>query len=79
MAILFERDYNIRLMDLPTGVKGLVKEKGDYYTIVLNSRLTWEQNRKTFRHDYDHLEDNDYEKSDVDAIESISHKKGGLT
>lgn len=79
MAILFERDYNIRLMDLPPRVKGLVKEKGDYYTIVLNSRLTWEQNRKTFMHDYGHLEDDDYEKSDADAVESVSHKKGELT
>ena len=70
MSLLFERDYGIRLMDLPTGVKGFVKEKDDYYTIVINSRHTWEQNRISFNHETDHLEGNDYESNNADAIEA---------
>ena len=74
MAILFERDYNIRLMDLPPRVKGLVKKKDDFYTIVLNSRLTWEQNRISFKHELNHLEGNDYEEEDVGVTETKAHK-----
>jgi len=73
MAILFERDYNVRLMDLPPRVPGFVKKKDEYYTIVLNSRLTRERNQETYEHDRDHLENDDYEKDNADVIEKHSH------
>ena len=72
--LLEERDYGVRLTDLPPAVKGIVKEDPDYDTIVLNARHTWEQNRISFKHEIDHLEGNDYEGEDVDAIEAKAHK-----
>lgn len=44
------------LMDLPTSVRGLVfhDDDGDP-VIVLNARLTREANRKTYKHERDHI------------------------
>ena len=74
MTHLEERDYNVRLLDLPPAVKGLVKRTDDYCTIILNSRHTWEQNRSSYKHETDHLENNDYEQNYADAIEA--NRKG---
>lgn len=72
------RDYDVVLMDLPVGVKALTRHCEDYYTIVLNSRHTWEQNKVSFRHEYDeHLTGDDFEHTDADAIEAKAHKIGG--
>lgn len=51
--------------DLPPQVKGMVVrvfEDGEYYdTIVLNSRLSWEQNLQTFKHEEWHIDHEDFE------------------
>lgn len=48
------------LMDLPTSVRGLVyhDDEGEP-VIVLNSRLSHEQNRKTYKHECDHIDHGD--------------------
>ena len=54
------------LKDLPTSIHGFVCLGSDYNPcIVINSRLTVEQQRKTFQHEMDHIEsgqidDDDY-------------------
>ena len=49
-------DNRVILEDLPTSVRGFVFEdnNGDP-VIVLNSRLTFEQNRKTYDHERGHI------------------------
>ena len=46
-----------RLMDLPTTVRGYCfhDDDGEEF-VVLNSRLTWEQNMKTYDHEQDHIQ-----------------------
>lgn len=45
------------LADLPTSVRGFVYHDDDGEpVIVVNSRLTWEQNRKTWDHEKKHIE-----------------------
>ena len=73
--LLEERDYGVRLTDLPPGVKGFVKHDADYDTVILNSRHTWEGNRETFKHEYDHADGTDYEQEDVDAVEAKAHER----
>ena len=48
------------LVDLPTSVRGLVyhDDEGEP-VIVLNARLTREQNRETFDHERDHIDRGD--------------------
>lgn len=49
-----ERD--VILQDLPTSVRGFVFQGEDGEpVIVVNSRLTREQNRKTYRHERKHI------------------------
>lgn len=45
-----------RLMDLPTSVKGICfhDNDGEAY-VILNARLTREQNRTTYDHEQDHI------------------------
>ena len=53
-----ERD--VILQDLPTSVRGFVYEGEDGEpVIVVNSRLTREQNRRTFRHEKKHIRMNE--------------------
>ena len=48
------------LQDLPTSVRGFVFQGEDGEpVIVVNSRLTREQNQKTFRHEKCHIERNE--------------------
>lgn len=48
------------LQDLPTSVRGFVFQDADGEpVIVVNSRLTREQNQKTFRHEKDHIDRNE--------------------
>ena len=45
------------LVDLPTSVRGFCfhDDNGEEF-IILNSRLTWEQNRLTYDHERKHIE-----------------------
>lgn len=51
--------------DLPEHIKGMVvrmfDDGEDYDTIVLNSRLSWEQNLETYKHECWHIEQGDLE------------------
>lgn len=53
------------LSDLPTSVRGFVFQGEDGEpVIVVNSRLTREQNQKTFRHEKNHIERNELNDQD---------------
>ena len=69
-------EYYVRLIDLPVAVKSFVIEKEDVKTVVLNSRLSREQNVISCRHEEKHITGNDYEKEDVQVIETQAHGKG---
>ncbi len=64
-------EEKVILQDLPVSVKGFVfeGEDGDP-VIVVNSRLTWEQNRKTFGHEQEHIR-----KGDMDNINYHEYRK----
>ena len=48
------------LADLPNDVGGFVCENEDgEYTILLNSRHSWERNRETMLHELEHIEKGD--------------------
>lgn len=63
--------------DLPEHIKGmLVKtfdDGEDYYTIVLNARLTDEQLKETYEHECRHLEECDFERVCCDEVEMLRH------
>lgn len=65
----------VRLMDLPPRVRGFVVRRNGEDTIVLNSRLSREQNMKTYLHEKRHIENDDFEKENVDQIERDAHQE----
>lgn len=55
-----EEERKVRLMNLPTSVRGLCyhDDDGEEF-VILNSRLTHEQNVTTYRHEKKHLQRGD--------------------
>ena len=62
--------------NLPYKIKGFAvyNSNEDYYTIVLNSRLSYDQNLKTYIHELKHITNNDfYSGLSATILESIAH------
>lgn len=61
--------------DLPTTVRAFVVYCDGYYTIILNSRNSYEQNIQSYWHEMSHIMRGDFSHCvDVDALEHISHR-----
>ena len=62
--------------DMPAGIKGFtIQNEDDSYTVILNSRLSYETIRATKHHELIHITDGDFDKLDVQEIESKAHDK----
>lgn len=67
-------DVNTIETNLPTSISAYVVSNPDAsYTIILNSRLTWERRMKAYLHEMDHIKNGDYERQSVDFIEMFAH------
>lgn len=69
------QDVNVYLADMPATIPAYSVSNPDFsYTIVLNSRLNYEQQLKAYHHEMLHIENGDYHKScTVDIIECYAH------
>lgn len=55
-----EDDIVVRLLDMPTTVRGFVSPSPDgVYNIYLNARQTFEVQRETYRHEIRHIQRHD--------------------
>lgn len=62
------------LFDLPLTIKGFCTPEGEKIC-VLNSRFTFETNKKTLLHEQEHIINNDFDNyCFVDALEAQRHK-----
>lgn len=70
-------DCFVFLKNLPTTLKALVVEnEDDTYTIFLNSRLTYEQQCNSYKHEIDHIKKKDFEKDcNVSELEFDAHRR----
>lgn len=64
--------------DLPLTVKGVIVRSFDeeeFYTIVINSRLSAEQQRAAYYHELTHVKAKDFDQLDksVDHVEYVRH------
>ena len=68
-------EVNVSYADMPTTVRSYVVNNADMtYTIILNSRLSHEQNLISYAHELQHIENGDYDKKcNVDVIEINAH------
>jgi len=61
---------NVHFLQLPSRIKGYARQNPDgTYTIILNSRLSFEQNIKTYFHEMKHIKNNDFDKLTVEEAE----------
>ena len=62
---------------LPNGVKEMVMPDvdDDGFTMYINEKLSDENALKAYQHALKHIENNDFEKSDVDEIEAQRHNQ----
>lgn len=65
-------------VQLPDGINEAVLSCMDGYTIYIDESLDREQKVKAFVHAMKHIANNDFEKDDVQEIESDAHN-GGTT
>ena len=67
-------DYEVVYEDMPPKIKAFTVCADDKYIIVLNSTLSYEQNRISFYHEIDHIKNGDFDKEiDADFLELCSH------
>jgi hypothetical protein len=68
-------NINVVYLDMPTNVKSYVINKNDYFTVILNSRLSQEQNEISYIHELEHIKNGDYaKKCRADLIEIMAHE-----
>ena len=67
-------DVFIVFADLPCSIRGFTKKCIDGYTVVLNARMSREQNIKTYDHEIDHIKNGHLDKElNIQEIEYIAH------
>ena len=61
---------NVQYLQLPCKIKAVsTKNNDDSYTVILNSKLSYEQHLESYIHELKHITNEDHEKYDVDLIE----------
>lgn len=67
-------DVNVIEMDLPTTISSYVISNPDTtYTIILNARLSYKRRLEAYQHELDHIQNNDFQKENVQSIEFVAH------
>lgn len=68
-------DVNVVLADMPGTISAYTVANPDFsYTIVLNSRLNHERQRRAYNHEMFHIENGDYDKRcSSDLLECYAH------
>ena len=66
---------NCNLIDFPNkGREMVVPNEDGSYTILINARLSDAERMAAYEHAMKHIVGNDFEKENVQEIESVSHK-----
>ena len=70
--------FRIRIYCLPIHgkIKSYVVRKDDFFTIVINEALSPEARMKAYRHELDHIENDDFDSDEsTGMIEIRAHRK----
>lgn len=65
----------VYVVPLPDEIYEAVAPCADGYTVWLSDRLSNEQRMKEYRHAIRHIEQGDFERFDVQEIETQAHRK----
>lgn len=73
-------DVNIFLVNFPTPGKEMVVQNEDgSYTVLINAKLSQNGQLKAYQHALNHINNGDFEKSDVQDIEFQAHELSSAT
>lgn len=64
----------VYVIDLPDGIAEAVIPCIDGYTVYLNARMSEMKRREAYYHAVGHIKRNDWDRADIQAIESSAHK-----
>lgn len=68
-------DVNIFLVNFSTSGKEMVVQNEDgSYTVLINAKLSQDGQLKAYQHALNHIDNGDFEKSDVQSIEFQAHE-----
>ena len=71
-------DYIVRLVNMPPKIRSFVRESDDgcCATIVINARLSHEDQVMRYKHEVDHISNNDLQKEeDANRVEYEAHER----
>lgn len=69
------QDVNVILLDFPNNQKEMVIANEDgSYTILINAKLSYEAQLRAYNHALKHINEDDFGRSDVQAIEARAHE-----
>lgn len=68
-------DIFVYLEPLPGGITEMVAPCFDGYTVYLDPRQSYESMKDSYKHALSHIEHNDFEKEDVQEIETKAHMR----
>ena len=68
-------DVYVYLEPLPDGINEMITPCLGGYTIYLDPRQSFESMRDSYKHALSHIEHNDFEREDVQEIETKAHMR----
>lgn len=68
-------DIFVYFIPLPDGINEIVLPCFGGYTVYIDSRLTREKQVRSYCHALNHIINNDFEKADVQEIETNAHRR----
>ena len=71
-------DYIVRLVNMPPKIRSFVRENDDgcSATIVINARLSHENQLMRYKHEVDHISNNDLQNDeDANRVEYEAHER----
>lgn len=68
-------NVRVRMVDLPLEIKAYTIFFDDFYTIIINEKLSYEQRRRSYLHELEHITNCDFESMlPTGFIEVKTHK-----
>ena len=71
-------DIYVYCVPLPPGIHEMIVPCCDGYTVYIDEELDAEHRQEAYDHALSHALENDFEKENVQEIESLRHYKGGM-
>ena len=69
-------EYRVQIIDMPTTIKSFVERQDNYDTIVINAKLSSDQQQACYMHELGHIMRDDLYKADsADDIEKAAHER----